>query len=267
MNPILNLAIVLALLNPQEPGERVPIPAESPAERPELAPGTYLRLYDVATLTGQRRLEDAVLEMVETADPVGVDAALVKLERIERRLVEVRSTTDSLLASIREMISPELEKGIQRLDHLGRGSLALVGTAAQHEWLVQFLQTASGFDGLIDVQAHIFVLEPGQLAQLSRTRSGEVLEKAELVVLLRALEQAGVETVTSPRITFRWRWRLLAFRTSSECPSTGNTERAYETVNGAASWRNFKILPCMNRRTRQCTRRSHISKSTGTRAG
>ena len=201
MNPILDLMFVVTLLGSQEPSERVPVPVELPAERPALALGTQLQLYDVATLTGHRQLEDEALAIVEAADLLPAESALLRLERVARRLEEVRSTTNSLLASIREMISPALEEGIQRIELLGGGSLALVGTPAQHHWLEEFLQNARRFDGLIDVQAHIFVLEPGRLDQLSRVRSGEVLERDQVVTLLGALKLAEVDAVTSPRIT------------------------------------------------------------------
>ncbi|TDJ68655.1 MAG: hypothetical protein E2O39_12850 [Planctomycetota bacterium] len=204
MIPLSTPALVIALLAAQDSGRRVPILATDEAQTYEaksLAPDTALRLYDVGHLTGHTRLRDLLAGFADTANRIEIEGAIARLERLERLRTEVRSTTDSLVATIREMISPPLQEDIQRVDHLDRGSLALVGTRVQHEWLAQFLEAASGFNGLIDVQASIYVLEEGGLAELSQVRSGEVLSPAQVTALVGELELADVTAVTSPRVT------------------------------------------------------------------
>lgn len=203
MNPLSTSLLVIALLAAQDPSLRVPAPTERASldtAGGDLAPDTVLRRYDVSRLTGQARLQDLDAGIVDTANPVQIEVALIRLERLEQRRKEVRSKSDSLVATIREMIEPPLVSSIQRVDLLAGGALALVGTREQHAWLAQFLAAASEFTGLIDMQARIFVLEEGRLADLAQVRSGEVLGPAQVTALLSSLERLGSSAVTSPHI-------------------------------------------------------------------
>ena len=192
-------ALALALLSSQEVRQPAPLPADTGAP-PALVAEAELRLYDVSQLTGAARLRELVDGLRATADPAAVASALERLDGLDDRRTVVRSTTNSLLAAIRERIEPSLGDGAQLVLSLGDGRIALVGTPEQHVWLSEFLATASGFDGFIDVQARLFVLDEGRLAELSQLRSGEVLDRARTEELLARLRGLGVETVTAPRI-------------------------------------------------------------------
>jgi hypothetical protein len=196
--------LVVALLTGQDSGQRTPVPASEPLaviETQALAADTSIRLYEVGHLTGQERLASHIAAIVETARVVEIEATLERLESLAHVRKEVSSTTESLLATIRELLSPPMEEGIQRVDAVSRGSIALVGTRLQHQWLAEFLASASRFDGMIDVQAQIFVLEVGRLAELSQIRSGEVLNAAQVATLAGELRRLGAEVVTSPRVS------------------------------------------------------------------
>jgi hypothetical protein len=197
------LAVAIAFIVTQERDRRVPVLVVEPAAPPSAAivAATELRHYDVAHLTGHARLRELVAALTSTDRSARVEDSLASLDALQQRRAEVSSITEGLIATIQETIVPPLEHGIQRVDDLGGGSLALLGTPVQHDWLARFIQEASAFDGLIDVQARIFVLEHGSLAQLSKERSGDVLSKPRLVTLLAALDQECLEAVTSPRIT------------------------------------------------------------------
>ncbi len=200
----LALLVVVCLgtppLSAQDEGGRVPAPVVSWSSTETVPAGTALRLYEARHLTGHARLAELVAAVKDTSSASGVEDALERLENLEHLRTDAERTAASLVAAVREQIDPQLEGRVQRIDHLGLGSLVLVGSPEQHAWLARFLEAASEFDGLIDIQARIYSLPPGQLSKLSRGRSGEVLGGEGVANLLRELERAGVEAVTTPRV-------------------------------------------------------------------
>tara|TARA_R110002126_G_scaffold4409_19_gene23237 strand:- start:7312 stop:8379 length:1068 start_codon:yes stop_codon:yes gene_type:complete len=204
-------ALILSPLAAQDSEVRVPVPADDPvvvAEDPVLvrevprpiAEGTRIVRYELAHLTGHDGLEPWDDRFDEIQDPVAVQQALDLLDRFEDRRIAVQETTESLMSSVRDMMVPRMEAGIQRVEHVGDGAFVLVGTPAQHAWMVQFLAAADGFDGLIDIEAQIFVLERGKLAAYTPDRSGTVLEAQIATQLLLDLKDSGADVVVSPRV-------------------------------------------------------------------
>ena len=193
---------LLALAPAQQGNQRIPQGIQRTSEaRTEPAPGTELRLFDIAPLSGERRLRALIDGLVATSDPTRLEAALAQLQGVESLGQRVRSTADSIAATVRELIQPPLQAPVQRVDSLGNGTLALVGSAQQQAWLAEFLAAGSAFDGLISVEAKIIVFDRGGLERFTRARSGEVLAPEQLADLLRALSAAGVEAVTAPSVT------------------------------------------------------------------
>jgi hypothetical protein len=194
------LPFVFVCLAQQDVGERQPVQLEaSPALRPDFAAQSTLRIYDVAHLTGQDELSQA-LASLSAADGRSAATAFGQLEHVEFLRDRVRATTDSLLQTVREMMRPAFEDPTNRLEHLERGSMALLASPDQHAWLATFLEHVTAFDGIVDLEARIYLLQRGELAGLNVSRSGQVLTAEATGVLMRELARAGAEVVQAPRV-------------------------------------------------------------------
>jgi hypothetical protein len=178
-----------------------PLVQASPQATDRLAFGTELRLYDIEAVNGYARLRERLAKIRTTADPTRLSESLELMAGLQKHREEVQTTSASLVATLTEMIEPKMEANLQRLEYLGAGSMALVGTPDQHMWMTRFLDSGTEFQGLIDVQARVYILEKGQLSKLSQAKSGEVLNQAQFKALIDALDKAGVESVTAPRLT------------------------------------------------------------------
>lgn len=206
-------ALILSPLVVQDPGVRVPVtpddpvvvemPHEPPTTRGELAAGTRVLTYELAHLTGHDRARASETTFRDSSDPNVAGTALRVLGYQRGRRERARETADSLVRSIRDMIEPRLESGIQAVDHLDDGRVVLIGTPKQHEWMAQFIEATEGFDGTIHVHAHVFVLERGRLAAYTPERSGAVMPEADATQLLKDLEDSGAAVVHTPHILTR----------------------------------------------------------------
>ena len=213
----MHLALAVWILSPlitQDSQERVPVPAGDPVQvaddpvlvrevpRP-LAEGTRIVRYELAHLTGHDALEPWDDRLDDAQDPFELRQALDLLDRFQDRRIAVQETTESLLSSVRDMMVPLMEEDIQRVEHVGDGAFVLVGTPAQHAWMVQFIAAADGFNGLIDIEAQIFVLERGKLAAFTPDRSGAVLDAPMAMQLAMDLKNSGADAVLiqTPEVT------------------------------------------------------------------
>lgn len=203
MNALLPLLLTLPVL--QDDQERVPVEVRSAPRQPSVASmeGHSLRIYPAARLTGHDRLEVMRRDIRSATEPTELVDAHRTLESLEQERDQVDATSASLVETIKERIEPSLDGDTQAVRHIGGGDLALIGTAAQHAWLEGFLATSAQFDGLIDVDAKILELEPGSLATLTNSRSGQILSDVETSALLRQLESTSANTLSAPRVVVR----------------------------------------------------------------
>jgi hypothetical protein len=189
---------------PQEVGERRAVaqervPIEAEVEARIVDPEADLRLYELAHLTGYDELA-AAIDAVTSADPSRPHDVLGELERVAYLREQAETTTESLLSAVRDMLDPPYVDGVTVLAPLEQGLVAVVANPAQHAWLDVFLQGAAAFDGLVDIQARIYLLARGELAGLDQARSGRVLSAAEAETLLAKLAQVDSEKVQAPRV-------------------------------------------------------------------
>jgi hypothetical protein len=175
------------------PSPRVPIEAGSIA----LALGETIAVYDVRDLTGQDELDALARDIV--SDSVSMESRMALLEKYRERIEAggARGAMQNIADTIRELVQPPLS-GQQNVQAIGDGSLTLVGTKAQHEWVDGYLSSLRTFEGLLDVKATVYMLPRGRVGELLKGRSGVVLDAAELVQL-RA-NTTGADMLSSPRL-------------------------------------------------------------------
>lgn len=182
---------------PQETGKRRDASLEPQRAQTRTTPDSRLQLYDVAHLTGHRRMESRFAEFRNGFPQAWL--ALEALENLSALRASTESTTNSLLESVREAIRPALAEG-QRVDHLEGGTIALLASPVQQTWLDDFLANAAAFDGLVDIQTRIHILESDEVPESAGEGSGRVLGPSESHTLLLALEESRAETVNAPRV-------------------------------------------------------------------
>lgn len=188
-------ALILTLsLCAQEPSSRTAVAIPEQA-----APGTdaELRLHDASGLTGHPGLEAHVRWLAGRGLAGGAArAAYEKLDRLRR---QVSSTTEGLLEAIREDIDPPLSEQ-HRLEHVGGGSLALLGTHAQQAWLEGFLDGAASVAGLIDIETLLYLVPAGDAAARYAGRNGEVLSASAGRDVLVHLDASEADKIIAPRV-------------------------------------------------------------------
>jgi len=192
------LLLCLPTVSLQSPPQRVP--ATPVVAVDAVAQGETIAVYDVHDLTGQGELDALARDIV--SDTVSMETRVTLLEKY-RELIEAggaRGAMQNIVDTVRELVEPPLT-GQQKVQAIGDGSLTLVGNKAQHEWVNGFLSSLRTFKGVIDVQATVYMLPRGRVAELLNGRSGVVVDAAELNELRTKV--AGGDRVSSPRIVFK----------------------------------------------------------------
>lgn len=202
-------ALLLAALH-GAPSQDVDVAAPPIAPAVNAEP-TEMRVHDLRILTGHESIEELIAGLQESTHRDEVADAFERMQQVEDVREHVARTTTNLVDSLRDMMAPSLDTSQHSLVHIGSGRIALVGTAAQHTWLESFRQAAAEFDGMIDVQARIFVMERGKLGAYTPVGSGSVLDPEEATGLLKDLTEAGAEQIVAPRLmTFPFQEATLA---------------------------------------------------------
>jgi len=164
------------------------------------APDAELRLYEIGHLAGFEHLDALIAEAARNDGRLVGPAEREQLATVENLTALGRSTVESVSNAIRDMLEPAYDESVNSLVPLRRGTLAFVATEDQHAWLARFLEHVSAFDGLVDIQARIYLLAPGELSNLGQGRSGEVLSEARVQTLLQELERMNDGKITAPRV-------------------------------------------------------------------
>jgi len=189
--------VIASMLCPQDGHRLLDAPAPNSLG---MAVDAQLRLYDISRITGPDRI-DALIADVRRSDGMFADSALHdRLKQIEQQRTLGKSTMGSLTNAIHDLLEPAFDEDINRFVDLRHGTLAVVATPQQHDWVERFVPHASAFSGMVDVQARIFKLDPGGLAELGQERSGQVLSEAQVQALLQRLEGLSAESVQAPRL-------------------------------------------------------------------
>ncbi len=166
--------------------------------------GLRFKTYDVGNHTGHAKLQLLLDSLIGTAKPLPVSLAFERFEELERMRRQVDSTTEGLLTSLRGMIEPPLEldgRPVGHLGHVKHGLIGLVGSDEQHAWLDSFLHTAAEWNGRIQIQTKVFVLDSGVLTDLLPKGNGSILEAAELKQALAKLTDASAELLSHTSMT------------------------------------------------------------------
>lgn len=190
--------LCLPTLSLQSPPQRVP--ATPVVAIDAVALGETITVYDVSDLTGQGELDALARDIV--SDAVSMETRVTLLEKY-RELIEAgeaRGAMQNIIETVQELVEPPLSSQ-QKAQAIGDGSLTIVGTKAQHEWVDGYLSSLRTFKGFIDVQATVYMLPRGRVGELLKGRSGVVVDAAELAELRTKV--AGGDCVSSPRMVIK----------------------------------------------------------------
>jgi hypothetical protein len=172
-------------------------PVRTEARPPEVVLGETIAVYDVRDLTGQDELDALARDIV--SDAVSMDTRVILLEKYRERIEAggARGPMQNIVDTVRELVQPPLT-GQQNVQAIGDGSLTLVGTRSQHEWVDGYLTSLRTFEGFVDVKATMYMLPRGLVGELMKGRSGVVLDAAALALMRTNV--AGGDLVSSPRL-------------------------------------------------------------------
>ncbi len=206
--------LLLATLCPQEPGQRKPVdpssrqPLRTSADQSSaqvalprnLHSTAELRVYDLEKLSGYQTVHELAAELESSANSASSEETLARFQAFDRARKNAETTTEHLVSTIRDLITPPLIPELHDVRHLEHGRIALFADFEQHAWIEGFLRAAEAFQGLINLQATIYKLEGDQLAGLPGRDSGSVLTALGVEELLTDIRLLGIEEVTSPQI-------------------------------------------------------------------
>jgi hypothetical protein len=199
---MIHLATLLLASAPvfAQEGERRAVSVQPGPVVAESSAPTTLHLYAIGHLTGQDRLDKLVSDLLSGGPQTSISAVRERLDSVDFLREQVRSTTASVTRAINDLLEPAFDAEVNQFNALQDGTLAVIATDEQHAWLEAFFERASSFDGVIDIQARIYVLDKGRLAALSQERSGEVVNSARAEELLKQLQGLGSEAIEAPRV-------------------------------------------------------------------
>ncbi len=161
---------------------------------------TQVVIFDVSDLTDADELENLRRAIVreDLEDEMRAELLDEYVSMLESG--EVEGATQSIVTSIETFIEPQPGPEF-RIAPVGPGRLAVAGSPAQQVWVKEFLRSMRGFDGLIDIQMHMYQLPQGHLETLLGGWSGKALDAMQLTELLEDLDRIeDKQVVAAPRV-------------------------------------------------------------------
>ncbi|MFT5052971.1 MAG: hypothetical protein ACI8QZ_004409 [Chlamydiales bacterium] len=177
-----------------------PLLSSTPLERAVPAEDVELRVYDLSHLTRSERLNTMITEATHSHGMLAGSTDFERLNTIKFLREQVQSTTESISRAIQDMLEPAFDEDRNEIVGLGNGTLAIIASTEQHEWLARLIAHAAAFDGLIDVQVRIYHLDLGSLAEMGQERSGQVVSEARAEALREVLRSTSDGEIRAPRV-------------------------------------------------------------------
>jgi hypothetical protein len=206
--------LVFALISPlfahpsQEITARTPVPSTAPQQQTE---PTSLVLYDVrdiaaslggmnsepesATDSARKKLEDRITHYLQEQRAVTArhsepreDGSVITEQLDPGRDTQIARGTSLLADVVKQNIEPALDANLQSINIASPGSLAVVGTKAQHAWLARFFALAKRTDDLVQIETRWVSGPRGSFEKLGLKGSSTLPTPDELTALLKKLE-------------------------------------------------------------------------------
>ncbi len=195
------LAIVCMQQSPLQehfvPGLTVEREAVGPASSLEDEVPVSLMLYDVSDITGGSlaALRESMVRGATTTEQALEAANLMTTE-----LHRMRQNLEQLVGAVKEMVEPPFDTERNRCGAGGDANFLLVGSAAQHAWVGEMLESCRVLDEMIDLRSKMFIVDAEQAAALEGAGHRALLAPAAAEKLSADLDRMGGEGVTSPSL-------------------------------------------------------------------
>ncbi len=193
-----SLALLITCMATWQEERRSPIEAQRQVAT-SVPVNAELRLHDIRSLTGDDEFARLLDETKSWGTVLAGSYEHDQLDQLQLLRDRSRTTAECVSRAIQDIMQPAFEEG-QRIEPLPGGALAVIASPEQHAWLETYLNDVSTVEGMIDIEAHIHLLEPGQLSKLGQERSGQIVNEVEAEDLLRKLRELGPLHITAPRL-------------------------------------------------------------------